>query len=185
MLTDPVFWLVAIPAVLITGISKSGFAGGVGGLTVPLLALAISPATAAAIMLPLLIYMDFLSVRSWWGQHNPRQLWILLPAAIVGIGIAYWLFDRLNEDYLRAILGCVSLGFGLYGLVYLVKLVPYSLLGQINQGNILISLLLAPLAWLGVKLGLSIQDKISDRLFKRIILILMVLVGIRLLWTAL
>ena len=67
----------------------------------------------------------------------------------------------------------------------LVKLVPYSLLGQINQGNILISLLLAPLAWLGVKLGLSIQDKISDRLFKRIILILMVLVGIRLLWTAL
>ncbi|WP_172589888.1 sulfite exporter TauE/SafE family protein [Shewanella xiamenensis] len=245
MLTDPLFWLVAIPAVLITGISKSGFAGGVGGLTVPLLALAISPATAAAIMLPLLIYMDFLSVRSWWGQHNPRQLWILLPAAIVGIGIAYWLFDRLNEDYLRAILGCVSLGFGLYGLILgdktqatpsplvgrlcgltagftsfvahaggpplnayllplrlakpeflatavvffavvnLVKLVPYSLLGQINQGNILISLLLAPLAWLGVKLGLSIQDKISDRLFKRIILILMVLVGIRLLWTAL
>lgn len=33
MLTDPLFWLVAIPAVLITGISKSGFADGVGGLT--------------------------------------------------------------------------------------------------------------------------------------------------------
>ncbi len=241
MLTDPLFWLVAIPAVLITGISKSGFAGGVGGLTVPLLALAISPATAAAIMLPLLIYMDFLSVRSWWGQHNKRQLWILLPAAILGIVIAYLLFDSLNEAYLKAILGVVSLGFGLYGLIlgeksqttpsasigrlcgltagftsfvahaggpplnaYLiplklpkseflatavmffavvnwVKLIPYSLLGQINEGNILISLLLAPIAWLGVKLGLVIQHKISDRLFKKIILILMVLVGLKLL----
>ncbi len=244
MLTDPLFWLVAIPAVLITGISKSGFAGGIGGLTVPLLALAISPVTAAAIMLPLLIFMDFLSVRAWWGQQNVRQLWILLPAAMVGIGLAYLLFDRLDEDYLRALLGCVSLGFGLYGLLFgdkaqatpsplvgrlcgltagftsfiahaggpplnayllplrlakpeflatavvflavvnWVKLIPYSLLGQINQGNLLISLLLTPLAWLGVKLGLKIQAKISDRLFKRIILILMVLVGMRLLWAA-
>ena len=244
MLTDVLFWLVAIPAVLITGISKSGFAGGVGGLTVPLLALTISPTTAVAIMLPLLIYMDFLSVRSWWGQHNPHHLRILLPAAIAGIVIGYLLFERLNEDYLRAILGCVSLGFGLYGLIlgdktqatpsslvgrlcgliagftsfvahaggpplnaYLlplrlakseflatavvffavvnvVKLIPYSLLGQITQENIIVSLLLAPLAWLGVKLGLFIQHKISDRLFKRIILILMVLVGVRLLWTA-
>lgn len=244
MLTDVLFWLVAIPAVLITGISKSGFAGGVGGLTVPLLALTISPTTAVAIMLPLLIYMDFLSVRSWWGQHNRHHLWILLPAAIAGILIGYLLFDLLNEAYLRAILGCVSLGFGLYGLIlgdktqaspsplvgrlcglmagftsfvahaggpplnaYLlplrlakpeflatavvffavvnvVKLIPYSLLGQITQENIIVSLLLAPLAWLGVKLGLFIQHKISDRLFKRIILILMVLVGVRLLWTA-
>ena len=56
MLTDPLFWLVAIPAVLITGISKSGFAGGVGGLTVPLLALAISPdrmnSLAASVAVP-------------------------------------------------------------------------------------------------------------------------------------
>lgn len=243
MLTEPLFWLVAIPAVLITGISKSGFAGGVGGLTVPLLALAISPATAAAIMLPLLIYMDFLSVRSWWGRHNTRHLWILLPAAIVGIGIGYWLFEFLNEQYLRIILGAISLGFGVYGLAlgaqiqaspsswvgrlcgltagftsfvahaggpplnaYLlplrlakpeflatavmffavvnwVKLLPYTLLGQINTQNMLVSLALVPIAWLGVKLGLYIQDKIDDDLFKRIILWLMVLVGMRLLWT--
>lgn len=109
MLTDPLFWLVAIPAVLITGMSKSGFAGGAGGLTVPLLALAISPATAAAVMLPLLVYMDFLSVRSWWGKQNTAQLWILLPAAIVGIVVAYLLFDQLNEQYLRGILGVLSL----------------------------------------------------------------------------
>lgn len=245
MLTDPLFWLVAVPAVLITGISKSGFAGGAGGLTVPLLALAISPAAAAAVMLPLLIYMDILSVRSWWGKHNSRQLWILLPAACLGILVGYLLFGSLNEQYLRSILGVISLGFGLYGLTrgnkssstpsplvgrlcgltagftsfvahaggpplnaYLiplrlvkseflatavmffasinaVKLIPYSLLGQINLSNLLVSVALAPIAWLGVRIGLKVQAKIDDTLFKRIILSLMVLVGLRLLWTGL
>lgn len=245
MLTDPIFWLVAIPAVLITGVSKSGFAGGAGGLTVPLLALAISPAAAAAVMLPLLVYMDFLSVRSWWNKQSNHQLLILLPAAIIGIVVAYLLFDQLNEQYLRGILGVISLVFGVYGLtlgewsqrkpsalvgricgtlagftsfvahaggpplnayliplrlektqylgtavmffavVNAVKLIPYTMLGQINLNNLLISAMLAPIAWIGVKLGLRIQDKFNEKQFKQIILSLMIVVGLRLLWTAL
>lgn len=245
MLTDPIFWLVAIPAVLITGISKSGFAGGAGGLTVPLLALAISPAAAAAVMLPLLVYMDFLSVRSWWNKQSNQQLLILLPAAIVGIAVAYLLFDQLNEQYLRGLLGIISLGFGIYGLTFgewsqrkpsaligricgtlagftsfvahaggpplnayliplrlpktqylgtavmffavvnVVKLIPYSMLGQINLDNLTVSVMLAPIAWIGVKLGLRIQDKFNEKQFKQIILGLMIVVGLRLLWTAL
>ena len=245
MLTDPLFWCVAIPAVLITGMSKSGFAGGAGGLTVPLLALAISPTAAAAIMLPLLIYMDILSVRSWWGKHSLHHLLILLPAAIIGIGCGYLLFDSLNDQYLKGILGCVSLGFGVYGLAFgaigqtkpnawvgrfcgliagftsfvahaggpplnayllpsrlakteflgtavvffavvnAVKLIPYSLLGQVNLDNLLVSFLLAPIAWVGIRMGLAIQAKIDDSLFKRIILWLMVFVGLRLIFTVL
>ncbi|MCE9679867.1 sulfite exporter TauE/SafE family protein [Shewanella sp. AS1] len=242
MLTDPLFWLVAIPAVLITGISKSGFAGGAGGLTVPLLALAVSPTTAAALMLPLLIFMDMLSVRSWWGEQNNHHLFILLPTAIVGIGVGYLLFDKLNEDYLKGILGAIALLFGLYGLatngrfnkppshlfglicgtlagftsfvahaggpplnsyllplrllkreylatavlffavVNAVKLIPYSLLGQINLTNLQASLVLAPIAYLGVRLGLKIQDKIDEQRFKQIIFGLMIIIGLRLLW---
>ncbi|MGX9463153.1 sulfite exporter TauE/SafE family protein [Shewanella sp. A14] len=244
MLIDPLFWLVAIPAVLITGISKSGFAGGAGGLTVPLLALAISPAAAAAVMLPLLVYMDFLSVRSWWGKQNTAQLWVLLPTAIIGIVMAYLVFEQLNEQYLRGILGGISLGFGVYGLtlgewsqrtpstfigrvcgtiagftsfvahaggpplnayliplrlpkteylgtavvffavVNAVKLIPYSMLGQINLDNLSVSAILAPIAWIGVKLGLRIQDTFNETQFKKIILGLMIVVGLRLLWTA-
>jgi hypothetical protein len=47
------FYLVAIPAVLLLGLSKAGFAG-LGTLDLPVLALAIPPVTAAAIMLSLL-----------------------------------------------------------------------------------------------------------------------------------
>ena len=52
------FYAVAIPAVIITGISKSGLGGGLGQLSVPLMAMFISPVAAAAIMLPILCMID-------------------------------------------------------------------------------------------------------------------------------
>ena len=42
LVTDPFFYLVAIPAVLLMGISKSGFGAGFGSLAVPLMALAVT-----------------------------------------------------------------------------------------------------------------------------------------------
>ena len=54
MITDPNFYLVAIPAVLIYGVSKGGFGGGVVVVAVPLMALVVSPVRAAAILLPIL-----------------------------------------------------------------------------------------------------------------------------------
>ena len=62
LILDPVFMAIAIPAVLITGISKSGFSGGMGVLAVPLMAIMISPVMAAAIMLPILCLMDLCNI---------------------------------------------------------------------------------------------------------------------------
>ena len=53
MITDPTFYILAALAVIIVGLSKSGFGSGIGVLGVPLMALVIPPAQAAAIMLPL------------------------------------------------------------------------------------------------------------------------------------
>ena len=65
-ITDPFFYAVGIPAVLIAGVSKSGFGGGLGVMAVPLMALAVSPQAAAAIMLPILCLMDLANV---WVCH--------------------------------------------------------------------------------------------------------------------
>jgi len=54
LITDPLFYLIAIPVVLLSGISKTGIPGLFGGMAVPLLSLVISPLQAAAIMLPAL-----------------------------------------------------------------------------------------------------------------------------------
>jgi hypothetical protein len=55
------FYLAAIPAVILVGLSKGGFSG-LSLLSIPLLALVTSPIRAAAIMLPILIVQDIVSV---------------------------------------------------------------------------------------------------------------------------
>ncbi|NQZ29938.1 MAG: sulfite exporter TauE/SafE family protein [Oceanospirillaceae bacterium] len=234
------FWLLAVPAVLITGISKSGFAGGIGVIAVPMLALQIGPLRAAAIMLPLLIFMDVLSVKAWWGKQRNDLLRLLVPPAVTGIVLGYLLYDFFNEQILMLSLGIMSVTFALWGLlkgikldtaahpligricalvagltsfiahaggpplnfyllplklskedflatavyfftvINLVKLVPYAVLGQLNTDNLMVGLMLAPVAWLGVKLGLVIQKKIDQALFMNIILSMLLIIGLKL-----
>ena len=49
VITDPLFYVVAIPAVILVGIAKGGFPGAFGGMAVPLMSLAISPKIVATI----------------------------------------------------------------------------------------------------------------------------------------
>ena len=67
-------WLVISFAVYLTGVSKGGFAGGFGTLSVPLMALVISPTHAAGLLLPLLLVMDVFAVKAWLGKHEGSSL---------------------------------------------------------------------------------------------------------------
>ncbi|MFD2206431.1 sulfite exporter TauE/SafE family protein [Kiloniella antarctica] len=107
------FYVVAAVAVLITGISKSGFSGGMGALTVPLMALFIAPFKAAAIMLPILCCMDILSIFAYRKSFHRKNLIILVVGALSGIGIGALTFRYVNADNVRILLGMVTLLFGL------------------------------------------------------------------------
>ena len=133
-LTSTLSLLVIALAVLITGISKSGFAGTIGGITVPLMSLVISPALAAALLLPILIIADVLSLQQWWGQHSRQHLRLLLPAAILGIAIGYFSFGWLDENGLRLMLGVITL---LFAINMLLKLVNQSRLTSTFAGRVL------------------------------------------------
>ena len=59
MITDPFFYLCAIPAVLLYGIAKGGFGGNIAIVSVPLMALVepprwLSPGTAQGLYLQML-----------------------------------------------------------------------------------------------------------------------------------
>ena len=73
MISDPLFYMAAIPALLLTGISKGGFAGGIGLIAVPLMALTVSPVQAAGIMLPILMVMDLIGVWAWRHSFDKRR----------------------------------------------------------------------------------------------------------------
>ncbi len=111
IVTDPLFYAVAIPAVLIVGISKGGVGGGLGSIGVPLMALAVSPVQAAAIMLPVLCLMDLFGLRAYWRIWDRRNLGYMLPGAMAGIAIGTFSFRYLSDDAVRLIVGAVALVF--------------------------------------------------------------------------
>jgi len=119
VLTDPSFYLFSAPAVLLYGISKAGFGGSVAVLAVPLMALVMSPTQAAAILLPILVVMDVLVVRTYWGVFDSRALKILLPGAFIGILTGYFLAGAMNDSYMRILVGGLSLVFGAQSLLRL------------------------------------------------------------------
>ncbi|OCW59344.1 sulfite exporter TauE/SafE family protein [Hoeflea olei] len=111
MITDPYFYAAAIPAVVMVGLSKGGFGGAMALLGVPLMALAISPVQAAAILLPILIVMDVVSLWSWRSHSDPRTLFIMVPGALGGIGIGWLTAAWVTADMIKLIVGAVALWF--------------------------------------------------------------------------
>lgn len=115
MLTDPLFYLVAIPAVMLLGLAKGGFAG-VGAMAMPLLALVISPVRAAAILLPVLIVQDAVGVWAFRRNWDRDVLVLMIPSAIVGIVAGYLLAAKVSATIVLAILGAISIFFASYRL---------------------------------------------------------------------
>lgn len=111
MITDPWFYAVAVPAVLLFGISKGGFGAGLGVAAVPLMALVISPIRAAAILLPILCLMDLFAIRRFRGKWIRPELRILVPASLVGIGVGTLLFNYMSAAVIRLIVGVIAILF--------------------------------------------------------------------------
>ncbi len=116
LVANPWFYAVAIPAVLIIGISKAGIGGGLGIVAVPLMTLVIAPVQAAAVMLPILCIMDIAGLWAYRGKWHRRNMAIMLPGALAGLLICALSFRYLSDDAVRLILGAVALGFVLYRL---------------------------------------------------------------------
>ncbi len=117
---DPIFYLAAIPAVILVGLAKGGFAG-VGVLAMPLLALVMSPIRAASIMLPLLIVQDAISV--WFYRHtfDRRNLAIMVPGACVGIGLGYVFASYVSDAAIEFAVGVIAVVFAARHLLHLRK----------------------------------------------------------------
>ena len=113
MITDPLFYLCAIPAVLLFGMSKGGLGGGPAMLSVPMMALVISPLQAAAILLPLLMVMDAVAVWTFRRQWSSTQLKLLLPGALLGVAIGTLTFRYISEDGVRLMIAVIALVFSL------------------------------------------------------------------------
>lgn len=113
VITNPLFYLIAIPAVIALGLSKGGFAG-VGQMATPMLALVMPPLEAAAILLPIMIVQDATSMWVYRKDWNGRILAIVIPGAIIGIGAAWLLAAYISDAAVRVFIGVTTIAFVLY-----------------------------------------------------------------------
>lgn len=110
MISDPVFYLVAIPAVFLIGLGKGGFAG-VASLALPLLALAISPVQGAAVLLPLMLVQDAVGVVAFRRDWDRTVVAVMLPGAALGTWLGYLLAREVSIDAVMLVLGVISILF--------------------------------------------------------------------------
>jgi uncharacterized membrane protein YfcA len=232
-----------VPAVLLMGLSKSGFLSGFGALATPLLALAVPVPQAAAIMLPLLLVMDGVGLQQLWRERDRALLRALLPAGLLGVGVGTLLFGAFSAAAVAGVVGALTLlflaqrllfppragaprpprwaGFGLavasgftsfvahagsppfnayvlplrlnpvayagtasvfFAAINLAKWLPYAWLGLFDRANLATSLLLMPLAPLGVWLGVWLARRIKPRWFYAVAYTGMFFTGAKLLW---
>jgi uncharacterized membrane protein YfcA len=111
--TDPLFWIVAAISVTLLGLAKGGFTG-VGMVATPLLALIIPPLQAVAIMLPILLLQDVISV---WAYRNHWDAWnlkVLIPGGLVGVAVAGLLAAWVPDAAVRLAVGVIGVTFVLW-----------------------------------------------------------------------
>lgn len=239
--TSVLFWLLATLGVILTGISKSGFAGGAGVVAVPILALVMPVPQAAALMLPLLIVMDIKAIHLYRKHIDKAVLLSIVPAALIGIAIGSLLLTYTPGHVLQITLGVISIMFAcwqsltplfgkmrgagifwgaisgitstlihaggppiniyliakalpkltwlatsaiFFGVMNVVKVIPYSLTGQWNAEILWLSLILVPVAYLGIWLGHKVQHRFSEQHFMQICRVLLFVSGVLLLTKA-
>lgn len=246
IITDPFFYMIAVPAVLLLGLSKSGFASGFGSLAVPMMALVVSVPQAAAILMPVLLVMDLLGMAAYRKDVDKALLRFMVPFAMVGIVLGALLFKLLDARFVAAIVGAFTLlflaqqmlfkpnpdgpppprwlggvllitsGFTsfishaggppvnayvmplklkpvlftgtlafLFFFINMAKWLPYAWLGLLDWRNLATSLVLLPLAPIGVLVGVRLARRIRPDLFYRLVRIGMFLTGCKLLWDGL
>ena len=105
------FWLLAIAATILVGMSKAGFGGAAGSLAVPLIALAVAPPFAAAVMLPILITIDVIGLVVFRGRGDLANLRIILPGAMLGIILGWLTFGYVDARWIRLLIGIEAILF--------------------------------------------------------------------------
>lgn len=113
---SPIFYIVAVLAIVMVGMAKGGFAG-LGAAAMPMLALVMDPLQAAAMMLPILLAQDVIGVWSFRHDFDAATLWLMLPGGVAGIGLGWAFAASVDADAVRGLVGLIAVVFGSYRIL--------------------------------------------------------------------
>ena len=113
------FFLTIFPAILLYGIAKSGLGGSMSLISIPLMTLVMPLNQALGIILPILIFSDFIATYKYRKEFDLDTLKLIIPSAAIGIFIGSLTFSYFSEDLLKFIIGLM--GFLFTGHYFLFK----------------------------------------------------------------
>ncbi|MBR0457614.1 MAG: sulfite exporter TauE/SafE family protein [Victivallales bacterium] len=107
---DVAGWVLAKFCALVIGMSKAGITG-LASMAVPLMTMAVPARASTGVMLPLLIFGDFLGVAYFRRSVNGKILMKLMPTALVGIVLGYLLMRQpwMDDSAIRKTIGIIVL----------------------------------------------------------------------------
>jgi len=111
VISDPLFYVAAVFAVILLGFGKAAFGGGMGIMAVPVMSLFLPPQQVAAILLPLLCAMDVFGIWGYRKSWDRKTMAILGPAMVIGITIGALTFTYLDDNIIRFVVGVIAIGF--------------------------------------------------------------------------
>ena len=106
------FWSLAVLAAVLVGMGKGGMPV-VGMLSVPVLALVVSPVTAAGLMLPVYVVSDMFGLYAYRHAFDKRVLAIMVPGTTLGVVLGYFTATLVPEDLVTVLVGMIGVVFAL------------------------------------------------------------------------
>lgn len=104
MNSDLSFWLLAVFAALIVGVSKTGVPG-IGMLFVAIFANLMPTKEASGFVLPLLIFGDLVAVVSYRRHTEWAHLWRLFPWTAAGVCLGALAMERIDNRQAQLLVG--------------------------------------------------------------------------------
>lgn len=110
------FWVVALIGAILTGAGKGGLPI-VGALTVPVMSLAMPPALAAGLMLPVYVVSDMFGLYAYRREFDARVLVIACMGMSLGVGFGWLVDKKIPEDWVTVLVGGIAVAFSLNQLL--------------------------------------------------------------------
>ena len=105
------FFFTVVPAIILFGISKSGLGGSIALISIPLMTISMPLTTALGIILPILIFSDFIATYKYRKEFDLETLKLIVPFAAIGIIIGSFTFSYFSEELLKFIIGLMGFFF--------------------------------------------------------------------------
>ena len=123
-------YLIAALSVVLVGIGKAGFGGGVGVIATPLMALAMGERAAIGVLLPVLCACDAFSVMHYYKHWDRRSVALLMPGALLGAAFIVYVPNEA-EKISQGLSGAF---FGVF-LILMVYLAPKGAGGLLQSAS--------------------------------------------------